>query len=142
MREENHLAVAANKKSIKYASEGNKKAWLALYAEDAVVQDPVGVSPMDPTGNGHQGIAAIEQFWDTVIGPASVEITAHRRWTSGEHCCCVHQVAINDLGDGHTTECDMLAIYHVNDEGLITSMAAHWSFDDMMTQLSALDSAS
>jgi hypothetical protein len=141
MSEQNHLAVEANKKSIRYASEGNKEAWLALYTEDATVQDPVGVSPMDPTGNGHQGIAAIEQFWDTVIGPANVEIKAEKRWTSGEHCCCVHQVATNDLGDGKTTTCDMLAVYHVNDQGLITSMAAHWSFDDMMEQLAQLNSA-
>ena len=89
MSEQEHLAVRANMNSIKYASEGNKEAWLALYAEDAVVQDPVGVSPMDPSGEGHQGKAAIEQFWDTVIGPSNVTIEAEKRWISGDRCCCV-----------------------------------------------------
>ena len=135
MSEKIHLAVEANKKSIKYASEGNKEAWLALYTEDAVVQDPVGVSPMDPSGEGHRGIAAIESFWDAVIGPANIEIRADKRWTSGDRCCCVAQVARNDLGDGKFSECDMLAVYHVNDEGLITSMAAHWDFDGLMAQM-------
>ena len=139
MSDKLHLAVEANKKSIKYASEGNKEAWLALYTEDAVVADPVGISPMDPSGKGHQGIAAIEQFWDTVIGPANIEINAEKRWTSGDYCCCVAQVARNDLGDGKYTYCDMLAVYEVNEEGFITRMQAHWSFDDMMAQLAALN---
>jgi ketosteroid isomerase-like protein len=141
MSEKVNLAVEANKKSIKYAMEGNKEAWLALYTEDATVADPVGVSPMDPTGKGHQGKAAIEAFWDNVIGKSNIEIRVDKRWISGDHCCCVAQVARNDMGDGNFTECDMLATYEVNDEGLITSMKAHWNFDDMMEQIAALQSA-
>lgn len=135
MADENHLAVKANMNSIKYASAGDKEAWLALYADDAIVQDPVGKSPMDPSGNGHVGRAAIEAFWDNVIGPSSIEITAQKRWTSGANCCCVAQVARNDLGGGKFSDCDMLAVYEVNDEGLITRMQAHWDFDAMMAQL-------
>lgn len=138
MEETQHLAVAANKKSIAFAMAGDKNAWLALYTDDAVVCDPVGVSPMDPSGKGHQGKAAIAAFWDTVIGPAQLEITPVKRWTSGEHTCCVHQVARNSMGDGKFTECDMLAVYTVNDEGLLTSMSAHWDFDGLMEQLSKL----
>jgi hypothetical protein len=44
-------------------------AWLALFAADAVVQDPVGQSPLDPVGEGHRGHDAIGRFWDTVIAP-------------------------------------------------------------------------
>jgi ketosteroid isomerase-like protein len=138
MEDHKHLAVQANINSIRYAMTGDKASWLALYADDAVVCDPVGVSPMDPTGQGHQGKAAIEKFWDAVIGPANVEIRVDKRWTSGDYCCCVAQVARNDLGDGKSTECDMLAVYEVNEHGLITRMAAHWCFDDVMAQLGAL----
>jgi ketosteroid isomerase-like protein len=134
-----HLSVEANKKSVKYASEGNKEAWLALYAEDAVIADPVGVSPMDSTGKGHHGIAAIEQFWDTVIGPSNIEIRVDKRWTSGDYCCCVAQVARNDLGDGKYTDCDMLAVYEVNEHGLITRMQAHWDFDELMERIAAVN---
>lgn len=141
MTDKPHLAVEANKKSIQYAMDGNKEAWLALYTDDAVVSDPVGKSPMDPAGNGHQGKAAIEQFWDTVIGQANIEIRVDKRWTSGDYNCCVAQVATNDLGDGKFTDCDMLAVYEVNEAGLITRMAAHWSFDDMMQQLTKLSAS-
>ena len=141
MRESEHLAVQANKNSIKYAMAGDKEAWLALYSDDAVVCDPVGKSPMDPGGEGHRGKAAIEKFWDTVIGPSNLDIRVDKRWTSGDYCCCVAQVARNNLGDGKYTDCDMLAIYEVNEEGKITRMAAHWDFDQVMSQLSQLNSA-
>ena len=138
MAEKEHLAVLANKNSIKYAMEGNKEAWLALYTDDATVCDPVGKSPMDPTGEGHKGKAAIEKFWDTVIGQANLDIRVDKRWTSGDYRCCVAQVAHNDMGNGIVTQCDMLAIYDVNEEGKITMMAANWCYDDMMEQLKKL----
>ena len=141
MIEKVHLAIEANKKSIRYAMDGNKEAWLALYTEDALVADPVGISLMDESGKGHRGKAAIAQFWDHIIANATLEIRVDKRWTSGDFCCCVAQVAKNDMGDGNFTECDMLATYEVNEDGLITCMKAHWCFDDMMDQLAKLGAA-
>ena len=43
-------------------------AWLALFADDAVVEDPVGPSAFDPEGTGHRGPEAIAAFYDNVIG--------------------------------------------------------------------------
>ncbi len=139
MSDRKHLAVEANKNSIKYAMEGNREAWLDLYAEDAVVQDPVGVSPMDPSGKGHRGKEAIAAFWDNVIGKSKLDIRVEKRWTSGDYRCCVAQVAHNDLGDGKVSKCDMLAIYDVNEEGKITAMAANWDFDGLMAQLAEIN---
>ena len=34
---------------------GRKDEWLALFTPDAVVEDPVGPSPLDPEGKGHHG---------------------------------------------------------------------------------------
>ena len=45
-----------------YAVAKDKENWLALFTKDALVQDPIGKSPLDPEGNGHKGIAAIENF--------------------------------------------------------------------------------
>ena len=92
-----------------------------------------------PTGKGHKGKEAIAAFWDNVIGKANLDIRVDKRWTSGDYRCCVAQVAHNDAGDGRVIKCDMLAIYDVNEEGLITSMAANWSFDDLMAQYGETD---
>lgn len=134
MSEQEHLAVAANKKSIQYAMEGNREGWLGLYSDDAVVQDPVGVSGMDPSGEGHRGKEAIAAFFDATIAPSTLEIVADKRWTSGDYCCCVAQKAHNTIGESQVVICDMLALYEVNEEGKITRMAAHWDYDALMQQ--------
>ena len=48
----------------------DRDAWLDLFADDAVVQDPVGPSAFDPEGKGHHGRQAIAAFYDTVIAPS------------------------------------------------------------------------
>ena len=133
----NHLAIQANINSITYAMKGDREAWLALYDDNAVVSDPVGVSPFDATGEGNRGKAAIAKFWDTVIGPSRLTINVHKRIPSGTHACAVHQTAINDMGKGKT-EVDMIAIYKVNDAGKIIEMSAYWSWAEMEAQLKKL----
>ena len=71
-------------------------AWLDLFADDAVVQDPIGPSPFDPEGKGHHGRDAIAAFYDTVIAPSEAitfEIT--------ESYLCGDEVA--DVGIIRTT---------------------------------------
>ena len=67
-------AQQASKKSAANAMAKNRDAWLALFAEDAVVQDPVGKSPLDPTGEGHRGKEAIAAFFDNVIKPGNLTL--------------------------------------------------------------------
>ena len=80
-----HLAIRANMQSVALASQGDREGWLALYADDAVVQDPVGISPFDATGAGHRGKAAIAKFWDMEIGPSKLTINVHKRIPSGDY---------------------------------------------------------
>ncbi len=132
-----HLAIRANMQSVALASQGDREDWLALYADDAVVQDPVGISPFDATGAGHRGKAAIAKFWDMVIGPSKLTINVHKRIPSGDYSCAVLQTAVNDMGKGKT-EVEMVAIYEVNTEGKITRMSAFWSWAEMEAQLKKL----
>jgi hypothetical protein len=39
-----------------------KQAWLDLFTDAAMIEDPVGVSPLDAEGKGHGGKAAISAF--------------------------------------------------------------------------------
>ncbi len=47
-------------------------AWIALFAPDGVVADPVGPSMFDPDGLGHRGTEAIAAFYDSVIASGRV----------------------------------------------------------------------
>lgn len=133
-----HPAVLANMNSIKFAMAKDKAAWLALYTDDALLADPVGVSPFDPQGEGHQGKVALETFWDTVIASANLVMTVHSRVTSGANTCAVHMSAVNEMGNGYQTRVDMIATYEVDEAGKISRMKAYWSWDDMEAQLKQL----
>ena len=129
-----HLAVQANIQSMKFAMEKNKTAWLDLFDDAAVVRDPVGKSPLDPAGKGHQGKQNIEVFWDKVIAKGNVQLTALHRYTSGDYHCAVAIEGRNDMG-GIKTVVEMLVVYEVNPEGKLLSLSAFWSFDDLMLQI-------
>ena len=49
----------AGKRSREAAIAHDKEAWLANFADDAIVEDPIGPSHFDPEGKGHRGKEAI-----------------------------------------------------------------------------------
>ena len=65
----NHPAHVAGQRSRAAVAARDKDAWLAVFADDAIVQDPIGPSFFDPEGKGHQGKEAIAAFWDKAIAP-------------------------------------------------------------------------
>jgi len=63
----------------------DKHAWVALFAEDGWVEDPVGPSGFDPEGRGHHGAAAIGAFWDAAIAQTeSIEFLVDGRIDCGD----------------------------------------------------------
>ena len=57
---DDHPARAASQRSYSAVAKGDLAEWLTVYAEDAVLGDPVGPSMFDPEGTGHRGRAACE----------------------------------------------------------------------------------
>ena len=103
-------------------ADGRKDDWLALFADDAVVEDPVGPSPLDPDGGGHHGHAGIRKFWDRNFGAVSrFHFRVKDSFANGS--CCANLVSITMwLGEGGTTmTVDGVMIYTINDDGLITA---------------------
>ena len=67
--------------SREYAVGKDKAKWLSLFAENAVVQDPIGVSPLDPSGEGHKGLEAIEnqgKFFKTKDGELETPLVKNK----------------------------------------------------------------
>ncbi len=134
---EEHPAAAANRKSFAAVEAMDKSAWLSLFAEDAVVQDPVGVSVLDPTGEGHQGKAAIVKFWDNVIASGTPRFVVHQRIPRGSECAVLASLT-NRMPDGTELETEMIVIYKVNDEGKIVSLRAFWDYDSLEKKIQDL----
>ena len=126
---EPHPARDASLASMRAVEAGDKVAWLALFSDDAVVEDPIGESALDPTGQGHRGKAAIEAFYDTVIGPNQVSFVIDRSHAAGNEVANVGTITTL-MGDS-TVHTDLVATYRVNGDGKVTALRAYWSIDKL-----------
>lgn len=113
---------------------GDRDAWLALYDDDAILEDPVGGSPLDPDGTGLRGRAALEGFWDLVVGPNdfSFEITSSH--TGGNEAALVATVR-GLYPNGTRVTYDGVFVYTVDENAKITSVRAFWDIDAVMAAL-------
>lgn len=112
--------------SPQLVKERKRDEWLALFADDAVVEDPVGPSLFDPTGKGHRGKTAIGRFYDTIIAVGGTfDFTMQASYPCGDECANVW-VGRMTGADGKVTETPMVTIYKVNSEGRIVSLRAFW----------------
>ena len=119
-----------------YAVAKDKKNWLALFDKNALVQDPIGKSPLDPEGNGHKGLAAIEQFYDTVIANGNIEFTIIESIPCGDECANYAQI-VNRI-DEVKIETKMIVMYRINSNNKIESLRAFWDYQKMEKQLNEL----
>lgn len=127
---EDRSARAASLRSRAAVHARDKQAWLALFREDALVQDPVGPSPLDEAGEGHRGKEAIGAFWDSVIAPNPVRMELRGSRAGGNEVA--NELTISTtFPDGSRAVTDVVAIYEVDDEGLIRSLRAFWEFDQL-----------
>jgi steroid delta-isomerase len=113
--------------SMRAAVDGDREGWLALYAEDAVVEDPVGPSMWDAEGKGHRGKRALAAFWDRAIGPnRGLQFELRERYTGGNEVANVLTVR-SALPDGQKIEFGMVTIVRSNAQGFIQSLRAFWN---------------
>jgi steroid Delta-isomerase len=131
-----HPARLAGLNSVRNVRAKDKTAWLDLFADDAVVEDPVGVSPLDPSGLGHHGKPAIARFWDTVIAPGEVEMRVRESYPCGDECANVVSL-VNRMPGGVEIGTDCVIVYRVNSAGKIVSLRAYWEFAKVAAQLEA-----
>jgi ketosteroid isomerase-like protein len=109
---------------------GDREAWLALFTEDAVVEDPIGASPLDPEGNGRRGKAAIAAFWDDVISSGHVTFDIRESYACGDECANVGRITTT-LPDGSRSIVEGVYTYRVDGAGRLVALRAFWEFDAM-----------
>jgi steroid Delta-isomerase len=133
--EATHPARTASRRSMDAVSRGAKDEWLALFAEDGVIEDPVGESMFDPTGQGHRGKEAISAFWDMAIANVErFEFDIRDSFAAGREVANTGTISAF-LPGGSRVDTDGVFVYRVNDEGLIQSMRAFWETERAMATL-------
>ncbi|MGO8871876.1 MAG: nuclear transport factor 2 family protein [Acidimicrobiales bacterium] len=107
----------------------DREAWLALFADDAVVEDPIGPSMFDPEGRGHQGREAIAAFYDQVIAAnESIRFTIRQSILCGDEAANAGVIRITFDG-GSAVEVDGVYIYRRSVDDRIASLRAFWEPD-------------
>jgi len=116
---------------MRCAEEKSKEEWLALFADDAVVEDPVGPSLMDPEGKGHRGKAALSAFWDNNIAKSQTKFNIERSYAVSTEVANVGHIDLTFV-DGSTAVCEGVFVYKIDDEGKLVSLRAFWELGKMM----------
>ena len=115
-------------------SAGDRAAWLACYADDAVLHDPVGGSPLDPEGTGLRGTEARERLWDLTIAPNDVRFDVASVHPAGDEAAVVATVTIT-FGNGRSVAYDGVFVYRVCAEGRIESVRSYFDLQQVMNAL-------
>ena len=116
----------------------DRDAWLSLFASDAVVQDPIGPSPLDPLGAGHRGRDAIAAFYDNVIAPPErITFEIERSYECGDEVADVGVIRTTLAGGQHVAVVRGVYTYRSNGEGKLAALRAFWEFDAVEVRAAA-----
>ena len=109
----------------------DRDGWLGLFAHDAVVEDPVGPSFVDPDGKGQHGIEAITAFYDNVISQSeSLKFTIRQSIECGDEVANIGELRIT-LPGNQVGIVQLANIYKVNSEGKLVSLRSFWEQDKL-----------
>jgi hypothetical protein len=121
------LVHLAGKRSREAAMAHDKQAWLDNFADDAIVEDPIGPSHFDPEGKGHRGKEAIAAFYDKAIAPSELQFNFVETYQCGNEEANVGSILIRSAGYEVTAE--GVFTYRVNEEGKLVALRAYWELD-------------
>jgi ketosteroid isomerase-like protein len=109
---------------------GDRDGWLDLFAEDAVVEDPIGPSPFDPEGKGHHGREAIAAFYDNVIAPSeAITFEILHSYLCGDEVADVGIITTTIAGGTHQAVVHGVYTYRTNGAGKLAALRAFWEFE-------------
>ncbi|MCV7198015.1 nuclear transport factor 2 family protein [Mycobacterium angelicum] len=126
-------ALTASQASWRCVQTHDREGWLALMADDVVIEDPIGKSITNPEGTGVRGKDAVANFYDTNIAANQLTVTCEETFPSSSPNEVAHILVLDSKFDGgFTSSVRGVFTYRVNDEGLIANMRGYWNLE-MMT---------
>jgi steroid delta-isomerase len=102
-------------------TKGDVDGIVALYAEDATIEDPIG-------SELRRGRAAIREFYEASAGTVTIRLTGPVR-VAGCEAATPMVVLMGPEGDQRAL--DVISVMKFDDEARIVSMRAFWSFDTL-----------
>ena len=124
-------AFEMSKKSMAMSEAKDRDGWLGLFADDAVVEDPVGPSFVDAEGKGQRGKEAITAFYDNVVSQSeSLKFAIRQTIECGDEVINIGELRIT-LPGNQVGIVQIANIYKVNAEGKLASLRSFWEQDNL-----------
>jgi steroid delta-isomerase len=127
--DENHPALVAARGSWRCVQAKDKEGWLALMADDVLFEDPIGVGPTNPSGEGIRGKAALAEFFDENMAPNTIRIETHESFVAGNESAHVMTLTTS-FPNGMRMIVHGAFTYTVNEAGLLTNLRGYWTVAD------------
>ena len=130
-------------KSRDFVNSHDKEGWLGMFAEDGIIEDPIGPTILDPEGKGHSTPAARDAFWDNNIANSDIEYIINESYTSHLECANIAtlNVVITMDGKKYTQQVNGVFTYSVNEQGKLTALRGFWEFEEGMATFKEVDAA-
>jgi steroid delta-isomerase len=126
-------ALTASQSSWRCVQAHDREGWLALMADDVVIEDPIGEAPTNPGGTGVRGKDGVAAFYDANIAANQLTITCEETFPSSSPNEIAHILVLRSKFDnGVTSTVRGVFTYRVNDAGLIANMRGYWNLDTMI----------
>ena len=127
---EEHPAMVAARGSWSAVQRKAREEWLELMADEICIEDPIGVSPLDPVGKGHCGKQAVRAFWERTIAPNQIRIEVARSFCAGRESAHLMTLTTT-VPNGASAEVTGIFSYRVNDAGKLVALRGYWQMSDM-----------
>jgi steroid Delta-isomerase len=125
-------ALAASQASWRCVQSRDREGWLALMADDVVIEDPIGESFTNPDGNGVRGRQAVGAFYDNVVEANQTRVTCEETFPSSSPDEIAHILVLHfTIAGKHPASVRGVFTYRVNDAGLLTNLRGYWNMDAM-----------
>jgi steroid delta-isomerase len=138
-----NLAYQMSLTSRECLNTKDREGWLAMWAEDGIIEDPIGPTVLDPDGKGHSTPEAREAFYDRNIANADIEYIIHDTYTS--HLECANIVTLNVLmninGKKYSQQVNGVFTYSCNEEGKLKALRGFWEFEEGIATLKEVGAA-
>jgi steroid delta-isomerase len=129
--DEEHPALVTARQSWRCVQAKDREGWLSLMADDVCIEDPIGVAPTNPSGQGVRGLKAVGDFWDQFIAPSTVRVETHESFVAGSESA--HLLTLRTtLPNGYEASVRGVFTYRLNEAGKLEALRGYWTISDVV----------
>lgn len=106
-----------------------RAAYVACFAEDALLRDPYGARPLQGTAGLHKFMDGMERTWQ------SFQITPGEAYVAGNRVA-VPWRCVATAKSGMVADFAGVNVFTIHENGLIAQLDGYWDFKAMVAQIS------